>query len=46
LPRLDDIRDDVAAAWRAARTQQLDDRYYAELISRYTVEVDAASRNP
>jgi hypothetical protein len=46
LPRLEDIRDEVAAAWRAARTQELDDRYYAELISRYTVEVDAASRNP
>jgi hypothetical protein len=46
LPRLEDVRDEVAAAWRAARTQELDDRYYAELRSRYTVELSAAARTP
>jgi parvulin-like peptidyl-prolyl isomerase len=46
FPDLASVRTDVEAAWRAARRKELDDRYYAQLRSRYTVELDAALTDP
>ena len=42
LPGLQSIRADVEIAWRAARRKELDDRYYAELRLKYTVEIEDA----
>ena len=40
LPDLAEVRDKVEAGWRAAKADELTDRLYQEIRSRFTIEIE------